>query len=73
MSEEKKLEMVHEILNQAKRLIDQVYRPEDKICCHYEDFTDEYVRDIYYELNNMCIKLTDRGVFSWQKDEEKAK
>lgn len=67
MSEEKKLEMVHEILHQAKEMIGLVYKPEGDISCKYEDFTDEDVREIYYTINEMCIKLSDRNVFSWQK------
>lgn len=67
MSEEKKLEMVHEILRQAKEMIGLVYKPEDAIACCYKDFTDEEVREIYYAINEMCIKLSERNVFSWQK------
>lgn len=72
MSEEKKLELVYEILNNAKFLIGQVYKPEGKTCCQYGDFTDEVVRDYYYDINGMCLELSERGVFPWQqeKDEE---
>ena len=69
MSEEKKLEMVYEILTQAKFLISQVYKPEGKTCCQYNDFTDEVVRDYYYDINGMCMELSDRKVFPWQQEE----
>lgn len=69
MSEEKKLEMTHEVITEAKRMIEQIYKPEGKISVQYEDFTDEKVRDYYYRLNDMCLELSDRGVFSWQKED----
>ena len=69
MSEEKKLEMTHEVITEAKRMIEQIYKPEGKISVQYEDFTDDKVRDYYYRLNDMCLELSDRGVFPWQKDD----
>lgn len=69
MSEEKKLEMAYEVLSKAKQMIEQIYKPEGKISVKYEDFTDEKVRDYYYQLNDMCLELSDRGVFPWQKED----
>jgi hypothetical protein len=56
------------MISNAKQMIDQVYKPEGKISVQYEDFTDEKVRDYYYKLNDMCLELSDRGVFPWQKE-----
>ena len=70
MSEEKKLELVYEILNNAKFLIGQVYKPEGETCCKYDDYTDDKVREYYYELNGMCLELSERGVFPWQKEDK---
>lgn len=69
MSEEKKLEMTYEILSKAKEMIGQIYKPEGKISVEYKDFTDKNVRDYYYRLNDMCLELSDRGVFPWQKED----
>lgn len=73
MSEEKKLELVHETLIMAKHMIEQIYKPEGKISVQYEDFTDEKVRDYYYRLNDMCLELSDRGIFPWQKEDNEDK
>lgn len=73
MSEEKKLEMVYEVLTQAKNMIGQIYKPEGKVCVQSEDFTDEKVGNYYYQLNCMCIELSDRGVFPWQKEDNEDK
>lgn len=67
MSEEKKLEMAYEVISKAKQMIEQIYKPEGKISAKPEDFTDDKVRDYYYQLNDMCLELSDRGVFPWQK------
>ena len=69
MSEEKKLEMTYEVLSKAKQMIEQIYKPEGKVSIKYEDFTDEKVRDYYYRLNDMCLELSARGVFPWQKED----
>lgn len=69
MSEEKKLEMTYEVLSKAKQMIEQIYKLEGKVSVKYEDFTDEKVRDYYYRLNDMCLELSDRGVFPWQKED----
>lgn len=70
MSEEKKLEMAYEVISKAKQMLEQIYKPEGKISIQYEDFTDEKVKDYYYQLNDMCLELSDRGVFSWQKEDD---
>lgn len=69
MSEEKKLEMTYEVLTKAKQMIEQIYKPEGKICIRYSEFTDEKVRDYYYRINEMCSELLDRKIFPWQKEE----
>lgn len=73
MSEEKKLEMTYEVLSKAKQMIEQIYKPEGKICIKYEDFTDKKVRDYYYQLNSMCLELSGRDVFPWQKEDNEDK
>lgn len=69
MSEEKKLEMTYEVLTKAKQMIEQIYKPEGKICIRYGEFTDDKVRDYYYRINDMCSELLDRKIFPWQKEE----
>lgn len=69
MSEGKKLEMTYEVISKAKQMIELIYKPEGKISAEYEDFTDDKVRDYYYRLNDMCLELSGRGVFSWQKED----
>ena len=70
MSEEKKLEMAYEVISKAKQMIEQIYKPEGKVCAQPEDFTDEKIKDYYYQLNGMCLELSDRGVFPWQKEDK---
>lgn len=73
MSEEKKLEMAYEVISKAKQMIEQIYKPEGEICVRQKDFTDEKVKDYYYQLNDMCLELYDRGVFPWQKEDNEDK
>lgn len=73
MSEEKKLEMAYEVISKAKQMIEQIYKLEGKVCVQSEDFTDEKVKDYYYQLNDMCLELSDRGVFPWQKEDDEDK
>lgn len=73
MSEEKKLELVHEALIMARRMIEQIYKPDGRISTRFEDFTDVKVRDYYYKINDMCLELSDRGVFPWQKEDDENK
>lgn len=73
MSEEKKLEMAYEVISKAKQMIEQIYKLEGKVCVQSEDFTDEKVKDYYYQLNDMCLELCDRGVFPWQKEDNENK
>ena len=68
MCEEKKLEMVYEVISQAKEMIAQIYKPEGKVSIQSEDFTDEKVKGYYQQLNDMCLELSGRGVFPWQKE-----
>lgn len=73
MSEEKKLEMAYEVILKAKQMLEQIYKPEGEISVKYENFTDENVRDYYYRLNSMCVDLSSRGVFPWQKEDNENK
>lgn len=73
MSEEKKLEMAYEVILKAKQMLEQIYKPEGKISVKYENFTDGNVRDYYYRLNSMCVELSSRGVFPWQKEDNENK
>ena len=68
MSEEKKLEMAYEVITKAKQMLEQIYKPEGEISVKYENFTDGKVREYYYQINDMCLELSDRGVFPWQKE-----
>lgn len=70
MSEEKKLELAYEALVMAKHMIEQIYKPEGEISTRFEDFTDKKVRDYYYKINDMCLELSDRDVFPWQKEDD---
>lgn len=73
MSEEKKLEMAYEVISKAKQMLEQIYKPEGEVCARSEDFTDEKVQDYYYRLNSMCLELSSRGVFPWQKEDNENK
>lgn len=70
MNEEaKQIEMVHDILCNAKEMIAMVYRPDGNAYRNpIKDITDEKIRDYYYEINHMCCELSDRGKMIWQKE-----
>lgn len=68
--EAKQVEAVWRILNNAKEAIAMVFRPENKTYSRpADDITDEKINQYYYDLNHMCIELSDRNVMLWQKEE----
>jgi DNA-binding Lrp family transcriptional regulator len=75
MNEEaKQIEMVHDILSNAKEMIAMVYRPDGNAYCNpIRDITDEKIRDYYYEINHMCCELSDRNKMIWQKEDNEDK
>lgn len=67
--EAKQLEMVYNAIGYAKDTIAMIYKPDDKpFASPITDITDEKIRDYYYELNSMCIDLSERNVMIWQKE-----
>lgn len=75
MNEEaKQIEMVHDILNNAKEMIAMVYRPDGNAYRNpIKDITDEKIRDYYYDINHMCCELSDRNKMIWQKEDNEDK
>ena len=72
--EAKQIEMVHDILKNAKEMIAMVYRPDGNAYRNpIKDITDEKIRDYYYEINHMCCELSDRGKMIWQKEDNEDK
>ena len=68
--EAKQIEMVHDILNNAKEMIAMVYKPNGNVYRNpIKDITDEKIRDYYYEINHMCCELSDRNKMLWQKED----
>lgn len=68
--EAKQLEMVYNAIGYAKDTIAMIYKPDDKpYASPMTDITDEKIRDYYYELNSMCVDLSERNVMLWQKEE----
>lgn len=68
--EAKQLEMVYNAIGYAKDTIAMIYKPDDKPYTNpMTDITDEKIRDYYYELNSMCVDLSERNVMIWQKEE----
>ena len=68
--EAKQVEAVWRILGNAKEAIAMVFRPENKTYSRPEDdITDEKINQYYYDLNHMCIELSDRNVMLWQKED----
>jgi len=69
--EAKQVEMVWKILSNAKEEIAMVFRPENKTYSRpADDITDEKINQYYYDLNRMCIELSDRNVMLWQKEDD---
>ena len=75
MNEEaKQIEMVHDILSNAKEMIAMVYKPNGNVYRNpIKDITDEKIRDYYYEINHMCCELLDRNKMIWQKEDNEDK
>lgn len=72
--EAKQIEMVHDILNNAKEMIAMVYRPDGNAYRNpIKDITDEKIRDYYYDINHMCCELSDRNKMIWQKENNEDK
>lgn len=68
--EAKQVEAVWRILGNAKEAIAMVFRPEDSTYSRpADDITDEKINQYYYDLNHMCIELSDRNVMLWQKED----
>lgn len=71
--EAKQIEAVWKILGNAKEAIAMVYKPENKTYSRpADDITDEKISQYYYDLNHMCIELSDRNVMLWQKEENES-
>ena len=69
-AEAKRVEMVYEALNSAKRMIELVYKSENVPVGHPDkDIEDEKIRSYYYTINEMCVELADRNVMLWQKED----
>ena len=72
--EAKQVEAVWKILGNAKEAIAMVYKPENKTYSRpADDITDEKISQYYYDLNHMCIELSDRNVMLWQKENNEDK
>lgn len=70
MKEAKQIEMVYDIISNAKQMIALVYKPDDEAFAHPEDnIKDEKIREFYYKMNSMCIELADRNIMPWQKED----
>ena len=70
MDEIKKLEIVYQALINARNMIELAYKKNGAISCDIiNDFTDDKIQDYYFKLNEMCLEISDRGVFAWQKEE----
>lgn len=69
MEQSKQIEIVYEALHNAQKMIELAYRPEGKeFCSPCDDITDEKIKEYYYDINTMCIELSDRNAMNWQKD-----
>lgn len=69
MEQSKQIEIVYEALHNAQKMIGLAYRPEGKeFCSPCDDITDEKIKEYYYDINTMCIELSDRNAMNWQKD-----
>lgn len=65
-----KVEMVWKAIHQAQEIIALAYKPKDAIYSRpVDDITDKKINDYYFQLNSMCIELSDRGVMLWQKED----
>ena len=68
ISKATQIELVYDALHNALKMIELAYKPEGEEFCHpLEDISDEKIRDYYYDINTMCIELSDRGEMDWQR------
>ena len=68
ISKATQIELIYDALHNALKMIELAYKPDDKEFCHpLEDITDEKIRDYYYDINTMCIELSDRNAMDWQR------
>lgn len=68
--EAKRIEMVYEALNNAKRTIALIYKDENEALGHPdEDIKDKKIQAYYYQINDMCVELAERNVMLWQKED----
>ena len=68
--EAKRIEMVYEVLNNAKRTIALIYKDENEALGHPDkDIKDEKIQAYYYQINDMCVELAERDVMLWQKED----
>ena len=69
--EAKQVEAVWRILGNAKEAIAMVFKPENNTYSRpADDITDEKINQYYYDLNRMCVELSDRNVMLWQKEDD---
>lgn len=68
ISKATQIELVYEALHNAQKMIEIAFKPDGKDFCQpIEDITDEKIRDYYYDINTMCIELSDREAMDWQR------
>ena len=68
--EAKKIEMVYNAIGYAKDMIGMIYKPANNPYTNpMTDITDEKIRDYYYELNRMCVDLSERNAMIWQRED----
>jgi hypothetical protein len=56
--DQKNLRIINEALMNARNIIEIAARPAGSF--DYNDFTDDQLRDMFYEINSMCLKLNTR-------------
>lgn len=70
MTDAYKIELVYRTLQNAKDMICEIYRPENKTYgSPSEDITDEKIQKYFYDINSMCCELSDRNVMKWQQED----
>lgn len=69
ISKATQIEIAYDALHNAQRMIELAYKPEGKdFCSPCDDITDEKIKDYYYDINEMCIELSERKAMDWQKE-----
>ena len=69
MDESTKIELILDALQHAKDVISLACRDDNERICNMLNIKDKELKEYYYELNDMCLNLTDRNVMRWQKEE----